>query len=86
MHPFMKIDLHPPHSILAAFVATAACLPDADVQARSADPFPSTYADPALPLLQLPRNFRARRTTANLALMKGTKRLALTWLDDRVMP
>lgn len=32
-----------------------------------ADPFPTTFADPAVPLLQLPGKFRARRTTANIA-------------------
>ena len=31
------------------------------------DPFPRTYADPAVPLLQLPTQFRSRRTTANIA-------------------
>ena len=31
------------------------------------DPFPKTYADPAVPLLQLPGQFRSRRTTANIA-------------------
>lgn len=30
------------------------------------DPFPRTYADPAVPLLQLPTRFRSRRTTANI--------------------
>ena len=32
------------------------------------DPFPSTFADPAVPLLQLPTDFRARRTSANMTL------------------
>ena len=41
------------------------------VQAQSSEPFPATYADPAVPLLQLPTNFRARRTTANLAIAPG---------------
>lgn len=31
-----------------------------------ADPFPAAYADPAVPLLQLPTRFRSRRTTANI--------------------
>jgi hypothetical protein len=31
------------------------------------DPFPQTYADPAVPLLQLPAHFRSRRTGANIA-------------------
>ena len=30
------------------------------------DPFPRTYADPAVPLLQLPAHFRSRRTSANI--------------------
>lgn len=38
---------------------------------RTADPFPATYADPAVPLLQLPTQFRARRTTANLSMQAG---------------
>ena len=32
------------------------------------DPFPKTYADPAVPLLQLPAQFRSRRSTANIAM------------------
>jgi len=35
------------------------------------DPFPATYADPAVPLLQLPGKFRARRTTANISADAG---------------
>ncbi len=31
------------------------------------DPFPQSYADPAVPLLHLPTDFRSRRTTANIA-------------------
>ena len=38
---------------------------------QPADPFPTSYADPAVPLLQLPTNFRARRTSANLAMAPG---------------
>jgi hypothetical protein len=57
--------------ILTTVVATAAFVLDADVQAHSPDPFPATYADPAVPLLQLPTNFRARRATANLAMTPG---------------
>ncbi len=30
-------------------------------------PLPETYADPAVPLMQLPTNFRVRRTTANIS-------------------
>lgn len=36
-----------------------------------ADPLPATYADPAVPMLQLPTGFRARRTSANLAMEAG---------------
>ena len=32
------------------------------------DPFPKTYADSAVPLLQLPAQFRSRRSTANIAM------------------
>lgn len=35
------------------------------------DPLPATYADPAVPLIQLPTNFRARRTTANISAEAG---------------
>ena len=31
------------------------------------DPFPKAFADPAVPYLQLPGQFRSRRTTANIA-------------------
>jgi len=34
------------------------------------DPFPSVYADPAVPLLQLPTNFRARRTSTGISVDK----------------
>lgn len=39
--------------------------------ARSTSPLPATYADPAVPLLALPTDFRARRTTANLSMTPG---------------
>ena len=67
----MKTELHPLQLVLTAVAAAAAFLLDADVQAQSADPFPVTCADPAVPLLQLPTNFRARRTSANLAMEPG---------------
>lgn len=41
------------------------------MQVQSDAPLPATYVDPAVPLLQLPTNFRARRTTANLTLTPG---------------
>ena len=37
------------------------------------DPFPATYADPAVPLIQLPTNFRTRRTTANITAEAGKR-------------
>lgn len=52
-----------------AFAVT--CLSSSAAQAQPTDPFPVTYADPAVPLLQLPTNFRARRTSANLAVVPG---------------
>jgi hypothetical protein len=65
----MKIHLHPRSAILAGITALAFLLLHAPVHAQpSADPFPANYSDPAVPLLQLPTNFRARRTTANLAM------------------
>jgi len=67
----MRTDVHPLRLILTTVVATAAFVSDADVQAQSAAPLPAAYADPAVPLLQLPTNFRARRTTANLAMTPG---------------
>ena len=57
--------------VLAAAFAATACLPTITVHAQKADPFPPTYADPAVPLLQLPTDFRARRTTANLSMQAG---------------
>jgi len=38
-----------------------------------ADPFPASYPDPTVPLMQLPANFRARRTTANISAEEGKK-------------
>ena len=57
--------------VLAVTAVAAAHFPGPPVQAQSADPFPVTYADPAVPLLQLPTNFRARRTSANLDMAPG---------------
>jgi len=51
---------------VVAFALTS--LSSSTAHAQSADPFPPTYADPAVPLLQLPTNFRARRTTVNARL------------------
>lgn len=60
---------------MAALVAATSLFPHRSlaqsidkVAQRTMDPFPATYADPAVPLLQLPAKFRARRTTANLSL------------------
>jgi Protein of unknown function (DUF2961) len=58
-----------PALVFSALVVT--CLPSSSARAQSVGPFPATYADPAVPLLQLPTNFRARRTTANLAMTPG---------------
>lgn len=55
-----------PRLVLAAVAVTAACLPPTRAHAQNAGSFPATYADPAVPLLQLPTDFRARRTTANM--------------------
>lgn len=65
----MRINLHPLRCI--ALVAAAALFLETDAQADSAVPLPTTYADPAVPLLQLPTNFRARRTSANLSMAPG---------------
>ena len=62
---FMKTKHYRLRSLLTAVAAAAALLLDADVHAQSADPFPATYADPAVPLLQLPTSFRAGRTLAD---------------------
>lgn len=43
----------------------------AQMAQRTAGPFPAAYADPAVPLLQLPTNFRARRTIANISAPAG---------------
>jgi len=40
-------------------------------RAAAVDPFPATYADPAVPLLQLPTGFRARRTSTSISSDKG---------------
>jgi len=40
---------------------------------HTTDPFPSTYGDPVVPLLQLPTNLRARRSTANLSMQPGSQ-------------
>ena len=55
--------------VFVAFVVGVTCFPALTTHAQKADPFPATYADPAVPLLQLPTDFRARRTTANMDLL-----------------
>ena len=65
--------------ILMAALVAATCLysdlslaQSADkVAQRTAAAFPLTYADPAVPLLQLPADFRARRSTAKRHLTTG---------------
>jgi hypothetical protein len=63
------------YRLLMGFAAAAAVvlsLLGAPLHAQSdADPLPATYADPAVPMLQLPTGFRARRTSANLAMEAG---------------
>jgi hypothetical protein len=60
--------------LIGVTAAAAAVLPvlRAPLYAQlDADPLPATYADPAVPMLQLPTGFRARRTSANLAMEAG---------------
>jgi hypothetical protein len=60
--------------LIGVTAAAAAVLPvlRAPLHAQlDADPLPATYADPAVPMLQLPTGFRARRTSANLAMEAG---------------
>ena len=63
------------HRLLTGFTAAAAALLQllrAPLHGQlAADPLPATYADPAVPLLQLPTDFRARRTSADLAMEPG---------------
>ena len=69
---FMRTQIPPVLLFLAVFTAAAVQSLCAPAPAhRSTDPFPSTYADPAVPLLSLPTEFRARRTTANLTMAPG---------------
>ncbi|MEZ6121289.1 MAG: DUF2961 domain-containing protein [Pirellulaceae bacterium] len=63
------------HAVLPALAFSQVSPIDA---APAVDPFPSTYADPAVPLLQLPTHFRARRTTATIATADDE---AMTILD-----
>lgn len=81
------VPLRPLRGLLPALVISAlvvTCLPSSADRAPTASPFPATYADPAVPLLQLPTNFRARRTTANLAMTPGTSRLRSSTPAERV--
>jgi hypothetical protein len=60
--------------LIGVTAAAAAVLPvlRAPLHAQlDADPLPATYADPAVPMLQLPTGFRARRTSADLAMEPG---------------
>jgi hypothetical protein len=57
--------------VLSTIAAAALQMFSPAIQAQPADRFPASYADPAVPLLQLPTNFRARRTSANLAMAPG---------------
>ena len=59
------------------FAVSAIFLPRAPVHGadtigeQTVEAFPATYADPAVPLLQLPTKFRARRTIANISAQAG---------------
>jgi len=64
--------------LMAAMVAAGSIFMDqapaqgADkVAQQKVDPYPATYADPAVPLLQLPAKFRARRDNASIAAEAG---------------
>lgn len=63
------------YRLLMGFAAAAAAvLPLLRAQLHAqldADLLPATYAAPAVPMLQLPTGFRARRTSANLAMEAG---------------
>ena len=43
-----------------------------DVGKQQKSPFAATYADPAVPILQLPTQFRTRRTIANIETKPNT--------------
>ena len=69
--------IHSP--ILFSFLLAAGCSPPHVETAQSeapksahlaamVNPFPDTFADPAVPLLQLPTSFRAKRTSTNISL------------------
>ena len=57
--------------VLGTWILVIAALPAFGARVQELAPFPPTYADPAVPLLQLPTDFRARRTSANLNLTAG---------------
>ncbi len=72
--------IHSP--ILFSFLLAAGCSPPHVETAQSeapksahlaamVNPFPDTFADPAVPLLQLPTSFRAKRTSTNISLGAG---------------
>ncbi|MEN9601106.1 MAG: hypothetical protein RIS56_712, partial [Verrucomicrobiota bacterium] len=47
--------------VLGIWILVMAALPAFGARVQELAPFPPTYADPAVPLLQLPTDFRARR-------------------------
>jgi len=69
----------PRMALMAALVAVGSIFMDqaaaqgADKggELQKVDPFPATFADPAVPLLQLPAKFRARRTNVAIAAAAG---------------
>ena len=68
-HPFKQF--HHSAVLLRTWIRLIAALPAFGARVQDASPFSPTYADPAVPLLQLPTDFRARRTSANLNLIAG---------------
>ena len=68
----IRRQAHPLASfILGALSLVVTLLVSATAHARPTSPYATTYADPAVPLLQLPTDFRARRTSANLSMVPG---------------
>jgi hypothetical protein len=53
--------------LIALAMLSAVCAAQGKNATPPNDPFLRTYADPAVPLLQLPAHFRTRRTGANIA-------------------
>jgi hypothetical protein len=69
--PVRQKAIHLKPVVFGALAIAVTLLGSAIAQARPPSPYATTYADPAVPLLQLPTDFRARRTTANLSMEPG---------------